>query len=484
MRASAIYDVPWFAPVMACVVATAGLFFIWQNKFSSLSVDVAWHYSLVEHYFDGLVLGSYGTKPVNMDGYPPVSHFFGAVLGWFLNSPFKGMKCAALLYVCAIYGFLFEAARSRDHIVTGVCFSLILVFLFLLRHFQLLYGSEILGNFFYAQAGGQALTFAALFALSRAKQSWGEIFLVPALVFVCGWIYTLAQLQILAGVLFLLFCRMAQGWRMINRPPVEIIWKIGIVLLLGGTAIRFHPTYELMRVIANNEGGDTNHALSLPTLAWLAALLIVLSVALWLTADARGRLAHPLFLAATGGAAAIAFAVHYGAFVLIGAGSAYGIRKHTFSLVSLILVSGTVLIIRLVVVQLHPQVRKSFSFFSLIAVGLATTMSVWIMLNWGMIASQAFEELQREVRIQLAHFPDMAGKTVSRLSGLSVGQNFVVTLVDLKVRDAVAIRHTLTEDRSLSDIKYVIVDDFESLDPHCVVKRFAASALVDSACRR
>ncbi|WP_165092407.1 hypothetical protein [Caballeronia sp. SBC2] len=214
-----------------------------------------------------------------------------------------------------------------------------------------IFGSELVGNYFFSQLFAQAGLFWALaiaLSLERARvPGWvRHAFLVVAILVIES-AHLLPALEALICLGILVLSDLVDRWKQTlapNRAGFFVHLIISATVLLGtAAAVIVHPTFNAMRMISENNGGLTvNRFGSLTSLVGLALIVMVSSMLLlirWQTSLAaikRDILPFKYFGAFGVASSALFFlqrlALHFGQ------GSEYACKKYAVALVSILLI--------------------------------------------------------------------------------------------------------------------------------------------------
>jgi hypothetical protein len=471
-------------------VAASSLFswivlgFLWRNKIGTVSVDVGWHYVLVDFFYTrwGSFQDLASIHPT-MAQYPPVSHIVAAGIGWLVGSPFSGMTCAAILFVCTIYACLFEGIKGRDRYSTTRRFGILTVIVFALGWLHIVYGQEVAKSFFLPQAAGQCIVLVTILCLSNCKRSRRECVTVPALIFASGWLYQFAQIQILSCTEALWLFTIVKAWRSDRRSSLNLVAHAAILGVLGCAAILFHPEFAPMLRISTNNGDIVFARYPLIVIPILAIILMMLSLGI-ANEKFKADLRYPLFLPAVGLGVSLAALVNYAAWILLDIGSPYAVRKHGFSLVTFIVVIWTVHLAQAISRQYGHHRLETFlhrRLPELVETALAVALCVWLNLAPTMKDITAFKSYQDAVRLDGRSNKYPFGTVVSQNEKLDSHQNFFVTLVDLRVPDAMAIKRSLLADRAADSIEFEISQRRPD-NAKCLAATIDSGYLIEMAC--
>ncbi|MGJ5222369.1 hypothetical protein ACQR1Q_36540, partial [Bradyrhizobium oligotrophicum] len=315
---------PLLIQISATVLSTFAICLLIPHHLVEITADAAWHYTIVDYLSEfWCSIADFRTLHPNMGIYPPLTHAIAAVVGTVVGSSFLGMSFTAALFTCATYAILLEGIRSSDLRQTTLSICLFLIGFTALRHFNLTFGAEVVRNYFFAQLGSNVAALLTIFVFSERQRSFGEVATIPAIVFLVGWVYPLAQVEILVGTVVLWIVTIVRSRFDQKQVPTRMVVAAVSITVLGTLAIRFHPVYQHMRIIANNNGAGSFDVVPMLALAVMSVALFAASVTLYVQPS---RLVHRKFLGTAGTAIACSFGLHYGSFLVFGSGSPYGVR--------------------------------------------------------------------------------------------------------------------------------------------------------------
>ncbi|MBC7578487.1 MAG: hypothetical protein H7312_14165 [Tardiphaga sp.] len=460
--------------ILACAVM--------HQRISINSIDIAGHYTLVDYY--STWWGPYADLHRihwTMSQYPPLSHLFGAAIGWATGNPFVGMHFASLIFLSAIYVVLLKGADHRNPLASLLTWITAATAIFLISSYRVTFGKEIQGNYFYAQIAGSAVSILILFVLSKRVRSTLELVAVPAAVYVAGWLFPLAQLQLSIGMASLWLLSAVRTWLTSRGLPIRELAVGAAMLVLCAMAVRYHPIYGLMRSIADNNAViDTGASIRF----LVASAILLLALSSWyglLAARGRSPLTAPYFLPAAGLAASIACITHYVAGLMTQSGSDYALLKHVFSVVTLFIVLLSCACGKFLARLNATSLRRLKSIPPLLAL---TTISCVVVLITVYPSSQNaghFIAQQKEARELARTSPELHGATSSQLRALSPLQNFILTAVDLRMRDDIA--HALTlEKKPPSQLPVFLLESIGSTPGHCAAFTGPTMMVVRASC--
>lgn len=154
----------WFGGVLWILVCS-GLISYYINGIWRPSIDVALHYSLVARLSEHWQLPNSSDPSLGrLSTYPRYAHRLAALVGNVIGSPFAGMQLVTRLSLAGIWtsiAFLFLALPRRILLWTGGVLAALLVANQYLIHLEL-FGSELVGNYFYPQIVAQAIALALI----------------------------------------------------------------------------------------------------------------------------------------------------------------------------------------------------------------------------------------------------------------------------------------------------------------------------------
>lgn len=343
-------------------VAMAGGNSLWAN-----SVDLGLHYALVVRITD------LGHAPTTVDpslglmnGYPPASHTLAALLGKGLGSPFAGMHLTAVLSLAALYaslGFVLGSAPRQHLAVLWLAVPATLVLNRLIVHLEL-FGTEIIGNFFFAQLVAQAAAMAVLAAALAAEQAGHSHTLRYALlgfsVPILAQIHPLPALEILV-VLCLLFM---QDYLRASRGLRGTLLMPGLLIVIASVLITtLGPAFAAIRRNAENDGAlpliYTPNVTGMVILSGVVMLLSIILLAFWFRSSTSGvepqNLVHKYW--ALLGLAIAALCLFQAIMLMLGLGSPYAVKKYALGLNTVLLLDVPVLLVASRVIR--PLARRA-----------------------------------------------------------------------------------------------------------------------------
>jgi hypothetical protein len=378
------------ATAFAIAAAIGAVVFVWPI-FTGGGADMANHYALVYwiyHHWtfppdDNVALAS-------MARYPPGAHAVAAIVGHVVGSPFRGMQLVAIAAVAAIWTAIAMLLRLLPTARAFIAFAFVgLVLVLDVAHGPLRYqvhGYEIVANFFFAQAVGQALVWSLVWFAGReyiAGRRWNRTAIAIGFVAVLAtWVHVLASVELLVLQLCVCSAEALAQWRRGVRAPGAYAAVVGIVPLTALLVV-VTPGWRAMESISANNGSlDVPYLAGLGSYLAVAAIVIAasgatLGVSLRTAADMRTAIVLRL-LGFTGLAIALPCFLQAGA-LASGSGSAYAVKKYIFGLFTTLLVDAAVLVAIALTrttrtTALHASWRAALA-IGLVTLGVASPLS-------------------------------------------------------------------------------------------------------------
>jgi hypothetical protein len=194
-----------------------------------------------------------------------------------------------------------------------------------------------------------------------------------------------------------------------------------------------------MRSVADNNG-EILARLSTTAIILTAAAVLLLSVYIARSAERhQSTLIYPRFLPTLGFAASIAPLAHASVYLITGAGSDYALRKHTYVLMTVLVVQICSIFAELLTGRgnaLRNNWRSTAA--TLICPIILSTAAAWISLSPKSRSLVALLEAQDHVRALVAADNTLYGRSLTQISELSNFDNFLITTVELRVPDEAA----------------------------------------------
>jgi hypothetical protein len=480
----------WRALWLACLglLLIAAIALLLGKWMAGRSVDVASHYSLIDYFSRSWHLPP--QVPSRMAEYPPLAHILGGAIGRLVDSPFLGMSIASLTFIFFIYIFVFLGLERRTLAATLASYAGLFLAIAALHSTFALYGYELVSNYFYAQAAGEAAFLASLFVLSGRERTSAELLLVPLLVLLLGWLYPIAQIKVAIGALVLLLVKLVQDWLATRRIDGRLLGSLAVLTVALFAAIYFHPEFAYFRKIAATEQhGGISQAIGLITIAVVAASLLVASLVLLAIAIIRQLgLTRPFFIATAGLATVVAY-TGQSLYFVFGTTSEYSVRKHAFALMTLLAAA----LIALAVEALERALPRlpHYRLPSLIGGGpaamIAAFLTVFILISHYAEDRTPFLAYERELR----QTPILHRQTISLNRDYPPEFNLAASIVDLKLPSElgpffmVILRRRELDGSVTKFPRFVIVSRNDDVPARCINHEVAltTATVVDYGCK-
>lgn len=375
--------------IIILAIALIAAILLSVSKVFSGSVDLANHYLLVDWIYDHMALPSVPSLSLgDMAFYPPGSHVIAAVVGRFTGSPVLGMQIVALVAVAVIWlaiaGILSLLPGIRRWTALGVL-AVILLLAAPTGPLQIqLHGWEIISNYFFAQAVGQAVFWVALLwtAWCWVRRSSFAFTAWPLAItaVLCTEVHLVGAFETLV-LLWLI-----SGWEFVRRIRNRAKPSVRSVIPLAASGITSvlvaaSPGFSGMRALSANDGALTIPGLS--SVGWMVALavfVLVVSTALLLwsrTERLRGTASGGMTTVLSLGAVAIAIPCLSQAAILSGGeGSAYAVKKYAFALVTILAVQVSTAIALVIPLHTDDQHRLTSERDMLLRSGAVAVMAL------------------------------------------------------------------------------------------------------------
>ena len=203
----------------------------------------------------------------------------------------------------------------------------------------MLFGNEIINEFFYAQLIGDLGFIFLLIVSSRLRQpAIAGLFAIVA-VYALAWVYTASAAKLAVAIL------LAQLLALVRAYSGErVLLLIALALLLPLTIV-IHPTFEPM---VRNAAHDGSISITLPLVLSGATLLLLLAPSIWWLHSRSGSSIRCEPLVAAGIAISLLALVQFVFLRLGGLGSPYAVKKHGFLIGTFVVASSGRLVNRIV----------------------------------------------------------------------------------------------------------------------------------------
>jgi hypothetical protein len=278
-----------------------------------------------------------------MSNYPPLAHTLAAGLGRLSGFTGTGLALTSVIACASIWLMLFRLVAMMTPMRSLAAILLLLIIATGVSFHISIVGREIVGNFFFAQIVGLAFAIAAASLITKLKSALVRSAVALVVVFISGWLFTMAAIQLAAMIAVFEVVRILQAARPSSGTVLwrgwiwHGVWKkvIGLAVVLASfsMAIILHPTFAWMLRISKHEGSISTglDLLGFALLCGVGFVLVMSALGLHL-ARRLGALYGPMLIAVTGGL--IGSGIAQLAANLAGFGSTYGILKHTFPVVT------------------------------------------------------------------------------------------------------------------------------------------------------
>ena len=482
--------------LVASSVAVTVLFF--GKSYYSATIDLAWHYGLAQYIADNWAIPSGHTYLSYMGYYPPGSHILAAVVGSVLGSTMTGLTATSLGAVVGIYVLLLNAMRFESNCKTVLALAIFCCAAFVVGGHGVLFGGEIVGNFFFAQVVGVLFSFGAFYVVSGLRTSIAQALSAIFLVYLLGWIFPLAQIYLATSC----FCFIAlSGLREVMlRKRLQRQKITAIVLLTGGlpVSIAYHPVFVMMSSAAQNDSGYFGSLAAGPLVVCAVSLLLVAVVLFSLHLCGRLQMLHPIRFIAFGMAVALSGMLQWIVWTYFGRGSEYAIAKHGFGVVTLLCASIAALVASLATLPTSAKWLNVRSIFVLVSVTSVCLMFAVLPVGRSLETLIDTSTFARSASAQMRHGPS-APSAVFDLR-LTPVEQFAVAYGNLKLHANAAVALYLSNASGIPErywnenvaylkanpLKYAVIwSDAEPIaNDACVLQRNPQLSLllIDYAC--
>ncbi|MBJ7347592.1 MAG: hypothetical protein JHC87_03350 [Thermoleophilaceae bacterium] len=350
------------------IVVFVGIIAVIQNigGFWSTSGDVTLHFTLVHEYWETWHPAIRGDAAIGiMDIYPPLAHMVAALVGTVVGSAFLGMSLTALFSVVLIWSSLFYLMHWLPPFQAIVAIaSLVGLIWFNTRHGHvMLYGGEVIGNFFFAHLFAQALALVAIAIASYFDFIQASRFIRDCIL--AGAAVTASYAHTLPSVALFGFLALLIGTELLEHPrqlwlALRRAWKSIFVAMLAAYFVATSDQTATIKLYANNNGAlrinhfdSTNRLLALSIVVGLIGLVYL---AQWLRlSPERKRVFQAWKYLSLFGLSIAGLCVAQAILLKLGHGSEYAVKKYGFAL-------GTALFIFMafVAAQIAAAIRQRF----------------------------------------------------------------------------------------------------------------------------
>ncbi|MDD5036244.1 MAG: hypothetical protein PHE55_15960 [Methylococcaceae bacterium] len=437
---------------------------LFANYGSSASVDLGTHYTLANKISSDYGIGNgYQGSVGGMRDYPPLAHWFAAIVTVVTHSTLLAMNIVILVSFAIAYYFIGYLLVSVNISALLVCAGIL--FLVLKNTiFPPIIGSEIVGNFFYPHFVSQGFVFLILFALYRYEiQLLHKIgFLICAILIGFCIHPTLPLVLFGSSIVVIIF----ESHKKLDLAKLIVILCIYILAVI--TLFFILPYNRLMLAVADSNGHLgfdflTNTKLDISVVAYvfvgLSFIVAIISLAFLKSADivrdskSRAMLFASAILLSVSGLTTFQF------FLLsLGKGSAYSVKKFFFCLFTFFIILISMWIGRLVcVVNNSIVIPNAVSLKSCHYIGyilfplLALGVSMLTFKNPDYSVTE-FNKIQTQVRYINEYYNTENGwhNTIAQMP-VSKVLNYILTVGDLGFPVGVTANNVLSGNISFMD---------------------------------
>ena len=420
--------------LIGCITLLAVGFIITILFFSGYtytnSADLAWHYSLIEFIVKHRVLpGADVTRLGPMIGYPPGAHVLVAAVASLLDvNVLRALFISSVIAVFVTYLLIITMLGDQSRVECFTSTLLLVSFVFILRGTHMLFGYEIIDEFFYAQLIGDLGFIFLLIVSSRLRQpAIAGLFAVVA-VYALAWVYTASAAKLVGAILLaqlLALVRVYSGERVLLLIALAILLPLTIVI---------HPTFEPM---VRNAAHDGSISITLPLVLSGATLLLLLAPSIWWLHSRSGSSIQCEPLVAAGVAISLLALVQFVFLRLGGLGSPYAVKKHGFLIGTFVVASLAACLTALFRRSgLYRQLHAPMGYIPVYATRwIAACLAVVAVMPWRGEPLGPVIKYDEEVKAIAAsgHPPDLLGHTISVNRELPFVINFAVALAVLEL---------------------------------------------------
>src|SRR5208337_4970638 len=239
------------------------------------SGDLAWHYSLIEFIVEHSALpGADVARLGPMAEYPPGAHVLVAVVtSLFGVNALRALFLSSIVAVFAGYFLVLNLLGGQNRTECFASTVLMIFFIVLLRGTHMLFGNEIIHEYFFnAQLVGDLCFVFLLIVASKIRQPTIVCVFAIVAVYALAWIYTASAAKLAVSIYLVQVLSLARGY---SRDGVLLLIALGLLLPL---TIVTHPTFEPM---VRNAAHDGSISTALPFVLSGSALLLLLAPGIW-----------------------------------------------------------------------------------------------------------------------------------------------------------------------------------------------------------
>ncbi len=397
--------------IMLLGVGSIGIFLFFARDIYTGSGDLAWHYSLIEFIVEHSALpGADVARLGPMTEYPPGAHVFVAVVtSLFGVNALRVLFLSSIVAVFVGYFLVLNLLGVQNRTECFASTVLMIFFIVLLRGTHMLFGNEIIQEyFFYSQLVGDLCFVFLLIVASKIRHPAIVCVFAIVAVYALAWIYTASAAKLAVSICLVQVLSLARGY---SRERVLLL--IALALLLSLTIVT-HPTFEPM---VRNAAHDGSISTALPFVLSGSALLLLLAPGIWWLHWRSGSSTQCEPLVAAGVAIGLLAWVQFGFLRLAGLGSPYAVKKHGFMIGTFVAASlaawFTAMLLRS---GLYRHIRGSLTIIPVyVTRWIAACLAVVAVLPWRGEPLDPVIKYDREVRAMVASGrpPDLLGHTIS-----------------------------------------------------------------------
>jgi len=451
-----------------------------MNDFA-VGTDVGLHYGLANEIArSGWPLPS-TSYLVAMAHYPPAAHLLAIGSGKLAGSTLHGMFVVAALSFVVTYVALGELMRRPSPAATAVSLLFFLLAVIRYQHNLSLEGAELIGNFFFAQFAATAVLLVAAIVLCRSRLSFGLWLLISAVcTHLLGYVYSISAIELA------LTCAVFQALGFLDRPSLRSASTAVITGVVLVAAAVIHPTLIGSIAIANNDGGISIDAWH--QIISFVGMVIGSGVLIWLRRQSDLTNIDAIIALSLGVGAVCA--AQFAAYELLGAGSAYAVKKYGFLIITLNAIIYACLIVDLAR-PFVPTFFKRGATSPLSIAGSVFGVAALFVTVAGRpsIPVKLEQQYANEVLALIANplSVDLDGKTISHNARYDAHANYTVAVGNLHPGQAIIDQHALffPDPPPPSHSQFVLIDATSagSYSAECIVSKSGDVVAIRAACR-
>lgn len=416
--------------IMILAGGSIGVILFFARHAYTISGDLAWHYSLTEYIFQHWVLpGADVARLGPMIAYPPGAHVLTAIISSLCGiSVLRVMFLSSIVSVFALYSLIVILIGGENRHECLASTVLLIIFIVLLRGTHMLFGNEIVNDFFYSQLLGDLGFVFLLILASRIRRPLIVGVFAAIAVYALAWVYTASAAKLAVGICLVQVLSLSLGY---SRERALLLIALSVLLPL---IIVTHPTFGPM---VHNAAHDGSISIALPFVLSGSALLLLLALGIWWLYLSSGSSKQCEPLVAGGVAIATLAWVQFGFLRLAGLGSLYAVKKHGFMIGTFVAASLAVWLTAILLrSELYRQLRGSLTSIPVyVTRWVGACLAVVAVLPWRGEPLDPVIKYDAGVRALVAsgHPPDLLGHTISVNRELPFVINFAVALAVLEL---------------------------------------------------